>query len=146
MPDPSNSKLRVLVIDDDKSIRSTLSVCLEGFGYDVLAVATGELARGAIARHSFDLAFTDLRLGSESGLDLIPGLLAIRPNLSIVVITAYATFDTAVQAVQRGAQGYLPKPFSPRRFGTPSMMSCSGAHCSVVSLTSKIGLPRRRPR
>ncbi len=113
MPDPSNSKLRVLVIDDDKSIRSTLSVCLEGFGYDVLAVATGELARGAIARHSFDLAFTDLRLGSESGLDLIPGLLAIRPNLSIVVITAYATFDTAVQAVQRGAQGYLPKPFSP---------------------------------
>jgi NtrC-family two-component system response regulator AlgB len=109
----ATARLRVLVIDDDKSIRSTLGVCLEGFGYEVVAVASGELARAALARQSFDLAFTDLRLGAESGLELIPELLALRPNLSIVVITAYATFDTAVQAVQRGAQGYLPKPFSP---------------------------------
>jgi NtrC-family two-component system response regulator AlgB len=113
MPAQASAKLRVVVIDDDKSIRSTLAVCLEGFGYEVLAMATGELARAALTRQSFDLAFMDLRLGSESGLDLIPELLALRPNLSIVVITAYATFETAVQAVQRGAQGYLPKPFSP---------------------------------
>ena len=109
----TTTKLRVLVIDDDRSIRSTLGMCLEGFGYEVHAVATGEQARGALARGSFDVAFTDLRLGNESGLDLIPELLAVRPNLSIVVITAFATFDTAVQAVQRGAQGYLPKPFTP---------------------------------
>jgi NtrC-family two-component system response regulator AlgB len=55
----------------------------------------------------------DLRLGDQNGLDLIPVLLAVRPNLSIIMITAYATFDTAVEAVQRGAQGYLPKPFTP---------------------------------
>jgi NtrC-family two-component system response regulator AlgB len=113
MATQASAKLRVLVVDDDRSIRSTLTACLEGFGYDVVAVATGELARQAISRQSFDVAFTDLRLGSESGLDLIPEMLALRPSLSIVVITAYATFDTAVQAVQRGAQGYLPKPFSP---------------------------------
>jgi NtrC-family two-component system response regulator AlgB len=113
MPTQVSPKLRTLVIDDDKSIRSTLATCLEGFGYEVLAVARGDLARAALAREPFDLAFTDLRLSDESGLDLIPELLALRPSLSIVVITAYATYDTAVTAVQRGAQGYLPKPFSP---------------------------------
>jgi NtrC-family two-component system response regulator AlgB len=113
MPTHATSKLRVLVIDDDRSIRTTLGVCLEGFGYEVHAVATGELARTSLVSQSFDLAFADLRLGAESGLDLIPELLALRPNLSIVVITAFATFDTAVEAVQRGAQGYLPKPFTP---------------------------------
>ncbi len=113
MSSQAQTNLRVLVIDDDKSIRSTLTVCLEGLGHEVLGVASGELARGALARASFDLVFLDLRLGSESGLDLIPALLTLRPNLSIVVITAYATFDTAVQAVQRGAEGYLPKPFAP---------------------------------
>jgi two-component system, NtrC family, response regulator AlgB len=113
MPTPVTSKPKVLIVDDDKSIRTTLGVCLEGFGYEVSAVATGEMARSSLARQSFDLVFTDLRLGTENGLDLIPELLALRPNLSIVVITAYATFETAVEAVQRGAQGYLPKPFTP---------------------------------
>jgi NtrC-family two-component system response regulator AlgB len=113
MTDPSSNKLRALVIDDEKNIRSTLTVCLEGFGYQVVAVATPDLARSAVARQPFDLAFLDLRLGNESGLDLIPALLSVRPNLSVIMITAYATFDTAVDAVQRGAQGYLAKPFSP---------------------------------
>jgi NtrC-family two-component system response regulator AlgB len=113
MTNPATAPPRILVIDDDKSIRTTLGACLEGFGYQVVSVATGELARAALVRQPFDLAFMDLRLGAESGLDLIPELLALRPSLSIVIITAYATFDTAVQAVHRGAQGYLPKPFSP---------------------------------
>jgi NtrC-family two-component system response regulator AlgB len=113
MSEPSSSKVRVLVIDDEKNIRSTLSVCLEGFNCDVVSVATGELARSAVARQPFELAFLDIRLGNENGLELIPELLAARPSLSIIMITAYATFDTAVEAVQRGAQGYLPKPFSP---------------------------------
>jgi NtrC-family two-component system response regulator AlgB len=113
MPQPPSNQVRVLVIDDEKNIRSTLSVCLEGFSYEVVSVATAELARSAVARQPFDLAFLDLRLGSQSGLDLIPELLAARPSLSIIMITAYATFDTAVEAVQRGAQGYLAKPFTP---------------------------------
>ena len=55
----------------------------------------------------------DLRLGTASGLELVPRLLAESPNLDIVLITAYATFDTAVEAVKRGARDYLPKPFTP---------------------------------
>jgi len=105
--------LRVLVIDDDKNIRVTLGVCLEGMGCEVHTASTAEAALAALAGASFDLAFLDLRLGSASGLDLLPLLLAESPGLMLVVVTAYATVDTAVQAVKRGAADYLAKPFSP---------------------------------
>jgi NtrC-family two-component system response regulator AlgB len=104
---------RVLVIDDEKNIRATLETCLEGIGCVVTAVGTVEAALAAVERESFDLAFLDLRLGSASGLDLLPRLIAARPELAVIVITAYATFDTAVEAVKRGATNYLPKPFTP---------------------------------
>jgi len=105
--------LRVLVIDDEKNIRATLSLCLEGIGCQVTAVSSGQAALTALSHQTFDLAFLDLRLGETSGLDLLPQLLAESPNLAIVVITAYATFDTAVEAIKRGAKDYLPKPFTP---------------------------------
>lgn len=104
---------RVLVIDDEKNIRATLTVCLEGIGCQVTPAASAEAALGALARDSYDLAFLDLKLGESNGLDLIPRLLAENPNLAIIVITAYATFETAVEAIRRGARDYLPKPFTP---------------------------------
>jgi NtrC-family two-component system response regulator AlgB len=107
------AKFHVLVIDDEKNIRTTLTMCLEGMGADVAAVATPEAALAAINRSAYDLAFLDLRLANANGLDVIPQLLAAAPGLNIVVITAYATFDTAVEAIKRGARDYLPKPFSP---------------------------------
>ncbi len=103
----------VLVVDDERNIRATLGVCLEEMGCRVTAVETAQAALDAAARERFELAFVDLRLGGANGLDLVPRLLAERPDLAIVVITAYATFDTAVEAVKRGAQSYLPKPFTP---------------------------------
>jgi NtrC-family two-component system response regulator AlgB len=105
--------LHVLVIDDEKNIRATLTMCLEGMGLQVTAVATAEAALAALNSAAFDLAFLDLRLAAANGLDVIPQLLAVAPGLAIVVITAYATFDTAVEAIKRGARDYLPKPFSP---------------------------------
>jgi NtrC-family two-component system response regulator AlgB len=105
--------LDVLVIDDEKNIRNTMAVCLEGMGCQVVGVATPEAARAALASRSFDLAFLDLRLGQANGLDLLPELLAGRPGLSVVVVTAHATIDTAVEAIRRGAADYLPKPFTP---------------------------------
>jgi NtrC-family two-component system response regulator AlgB len=105
--------LSVLVIDDEKNIRSTLSLCLESLGCEVSAVPSGAAAVAVIERQPYDLAFLDLRLGTERGLDLIPRLLAERPDISIVMITAYAAFDTAVEAIRRGAWDYLPKPFTP---------------------------------
>jgi two-component system, NtrC family, response regulator AlgB len=110
---PSAGTLRVLVIDDEKNIRSTLSLCLEQTGCQVTAVASAESALTALVQQPFDLAFLDLRLGDSNGLDLIPKLLAENANLLIVIMTAYATIDSAVEAIKRGASDYVPKPFTP---------------------------------
>jgi len=105
--------LRVLVVDDERNIRSTLVICLEGLGCKAREAATGAAAVEALRMEPFDLAFVDLRLGQESGMDLLAQLLAERAGLDIVIVTAYATFETAVEAVRRGARDYLPKPFTP---------------------------------
>jgi len=110
---PSAQPLRVLVIDDEKNIRTTLMLCLEGLGAKVAQAANSTAAIEALRLEPFDLAFCDLRLGQESGMDLLPRLLAERPGLEVVVITAFATIDTAVEAMRRGAKDYLPKPFTP---------------------------------
>jgi two-component system, NtrC family, response regulator AlgB len=107
------ARLRVLVVDDEANIRKTVSVCLESEGHRVTAVGNAKDALAEADRQVFDLAFVDLRLGTESGLDLIPALLAECPWLKIVVITAYASVDTAVEAMRRGAVDYIPKPFKP---------------------------------
>jgi len=112
-PSPRPENLRVLVVDDEKNIRTTLSLCLEQLGCEVTAVSSLHGALEAIAKHPYELAFLDIRLGEANGLDLIPKLLIDCPNLSIVVMTAYATIDSAVAAMKRGAVDYLPKPFQP---------------------------------
>jgi NtrC-family two-component system response regulator AlgB len=106
-------ELRALIIDDEKNIRVTLRMCLEGIGCVVAEASDPDSARAALDRESFDLAFLDLRLGEADGLELLPSLLALRPSLEIVVITAFATVATAVEAIQLGARDYLPKPFTP---------------------------------
>ena len=110
---PGLDGLRILVVDDERNIRSALRVCLEQAGAQVVEAATPEAALAALAQRPFELAFVDLRLGVSSGLDLLPKLLAEDAGLDVVMVTAYATFDTAVEAIQRGARDYLPKPFTP---------------------------------
>ena len=105
--------LAVLVVDDEPNIRRTLSLSLETEGHRVTAVSNPQDALAEARRRSHDLALVDLRLGAESGLDLIPALLAESPWMKIVVITAYASVETAVEAMRRGATDYLPKPFTP---------------------------------
>ena len=72
-PEP---RLRVLVIDDEKNIRATLSLCLEQIGCQVTAVSSGESALDALTQQAYDLVFLDVRLGDTTGLDLIPKLIA----------------------------------------------------------------------
>src|SRR5262245_5332308 len=101
-PDASNPipPLSVLVIDDEIGIRKALSACLEAEGHKVVAVSNGRDALSATTRKSFDLVFIDIQLGETSGMDLIPALLAENPWLKIVVITAYASIDTAVASIK----------------------------------------------
>lgn len=105
--------LRILVIDDEPGIRRTLALCLEGDGHSVVTAGSADEAKKEVSSRDFDIAFLDLRLDETSGLDLIPTLLEHIPDLGIVVITAYATVETAVDAMKLGAVDYLPKPFEP---------------------------------
>lgn len=106
-------RLNVLVVDDEINVRKTLGVCLESRGHQVTSVSNAADAQMEAERQVFDLAFVDLRLGTDSGLNLISALIGPCPWLKIVVITAYASVDTAVDAMRRGAADYLPKPFTP---------------------------------
>ncbi|RPH39394.1 MAG: sigma-54-dependent Fis family transcriptional regulator [Desulfobulbaceae bacterium] len=104
--------LNILIVDDETNIRKTLSYCLETEGHSVVAVATSQEALKEAKRRPFDIAFIDLRLEGENGMDLIPPLLAESPWLKVVVITANATIESAVEAMRRGAADYIEKPFT----------------------------------
>ena len=90
-----------------------VTLALEADGHRVVAVGNVSDAVVENSGRFFDLAFVDLRLGADDGLDLIPTLLAASPWIKIIVITAYASIDTAVEAMRRGATDYVPKPFTP---------------------------------
>jgi two-component system, NtrC family, response regulator AlgB len=109
----SGARLNILVVDDEPNIRKTLGFCLEAEGHQVVSVSNVRDAKGESSRKVFDLAFVDIRLGVETGLDLIPELLSQCPWIRIVMITAFASIETAVEAMKRGAWDYLPKPFTP---------------------------------
>src|SRR3982751_670334 len=111
------ARFSVLIVDDEKNIRHTLRVCLEAMDAEVTEASSGPAALEAIGRAVFDVVFLDLRLGTQSGLDLIPEVLAENPNVVVIVVTAYATVETAVEAIRRGAWDYLPKPFTPAQIG-----------------------------
>jgi NtrC-family two-component system response regulator AlgB len=106
---------RALVIDDERADRDGLAGLLRMLGCRVDAAENREGALGRARGEPYDLAFVDLMLGAESGVDLVPALLAANPNLQVVVVTAFGSIDTAVQAVKAGACEYVQKPLDPQR-------------------------------
>ena len=104
--------MRVLIVDDEPNIRRT-SADGGASGHSVAESSSASEALRVVEGAPCDVALVDLRLGEESGLDLMESLLGQLPGLAIVVITAYASIDTAVEAMRRGAFDYLPKPFTP---------------------------------
>ena len=107
--------MRILVIDDEAHIRKTTSLTLDALGHECVQVSSGAEVLKELSRGSFDAAFLDLRLGDESGLELIPKMLAAEPKLNVIVFTAYSSIDTAVEAMRRGAVDYIGKPFTPEQ-------------------------------
>jgi NtrC-family two-component system response regulator AlgB len=103
----------ILLVDDDASLRRTIRTALETLGHRVTEAGDSSRALEAVAHRPFPVALLDLRLGRERGIDLLSELLRLAPGLAVVVITAYATVETAVEAMRRGAFDYLPKPFTP---------------------------------
>jgi NtrC-family two-component system response regulator AlgB len=103
----------LLLIDDEASLRRTLRTTLESMKHHVVEAGSGEQALHCLRRQRCDVAFLDLRLGREAGMDLLPVLLREAPGLAVVVITAHASIASAVEAMRAGAFDYLPKPFTP---------------------------------
>jgi len=105
--------MHTLVVDDEPHIRQTLRVALEAMGHTVAEASDSAGALGQLERSPCDAMLVDLRLGAESGLELMEQVLRDRPSLAVVIITAHSTIDLAVEAMRRGAFDFLPKPFTP---------------------------------
>ncbi len=104
-------KEHILVVDDEEGLLHLVKMRLTAMGFAVTGCTTGREALTAAKKDRFDLAITDLRLGSEDGLDVTEELLRIHPGLPVIILTAHGSIPNAVEAMQRGAFGYLTKPF-----------------------------------
>ena len=101
----------VLIADDDRSIRTVLTQALGRSGYQVRSTSNASTLWRWVEEGEGDLVITDVVMPDENGLDLIPRIRRVRPDLRVVVMSAQSTLLTAVKAAQRGAFEYLPKPF-----------------------------------
>jgi len=103
----------VLIVDDEESMRHLLSVILRDHGYEARAVSNGEDALKELAARDYDLVLSDVRMPRMDGLKLLREVQRIRPDLTFIVMSAYGTHDTAIEAMKAGAYDYVSKPFKP---------------------------------
>src|SRR5688572_14592525 len=103
-------KRRILIVEDDEIFLRPLQRTLEVAGYDVIVTPSGEEALDALKGDDVDLVLTDKRLPGMDGVDLVRRIRAEHPDLAVIVMTAYGTIESAVEAVRLGAADYLVKP------------------------------------
>ena len=104
---------KILVVDDEPNIRASLEEILTGDGYLVTAVESGEAALEALESETFDLALLDLKLTGMGGIDVLKGLRERALDTVVIVLTAHASMETAIEALRQGAHDYLFKPCRP---------------------------------
>ena len=102
---------RILIIDDDENIRKVLTTILEDEGYDVESVDTAKKAIERTRRKFYNLALVDIRLPVMEGIELLTRMKNTTPKIRKIIITGYPTLQNAVEAVNRGADAYILKPF-----------------------------------
>ncbi len=147
--------LKVLVVDDEPGIRMAIRRALRGyqmqlpdlertFAFEVLDAASGEEGMELIASEQPDIVLLDYKLPGMSGLDVLERLVATKIDVLTVMITAYASLDTAVSATKRGAFDFLAKPFTPDEL--KSVLYKSGKHLVVHREALKLAAERKRVR
>ncbi|PWT87917.1 MAG: hypothetical protein C5B54_11510 [Acidobacteria bacterium] len=109
---------KVLIVDDDISLAEALTGLLEHAGYRVVTANNSSSALDAVRRDPTDLALMDLRLGQESGLELLAQVKSIRPEMSVIMITGMGKIEDAVEAMKLGADNFVTKPIDPERLLT----------------------------
>jgi two-component system response regulator HydG len=110
--DSSTRPVRILVVDDQRNMRTTLAMMLRGAGYEVDEAEDGAQGREAGAAEAYDLVITDLRMGEPDGMDVLKAVKEAQPKSEVIVMTAYGTIESAVEAMRLGAFDYLQKPFN----------------------------------
>ncbi len=123
-------KPRILVIDDDEAVLQSCETILEDAGYEVHLAPKPEAGLALLRRHPFDLALVDFKLPGMNGYEVLQQASQIDPDVVLIMFTAFATLDSAVEAVKRGAFHYIAKPFT---------------HTQLLSTVAK-GLERSRVR
>ena len=102
---------RILIVDDEAGMREFLSILLEREGFEVECAQDGQEALQAVQKNPFDLIISDLRMPTVDGVRLLEGLQRLQSEIPIILITAYASAESAIQAMKLGAYDYLTKPF-----------------------------------
>jgi len=112
---------RILIVDDDRQMRRTLQIMMERLGYASAAVADASTGLEQLRSEHFDLVLTDLRMPHMTGIEFLEAIQQLDPGLPVVLITAYGTIQTAIEAMQKGAADYVLKPFDNK-----SLAQCIG--------------------
>jgi two-component system response regulator HydG len=146
---------KILVVDDQRNMRTTLSLMLRSAGHVVEEADGGQTACERVRLDGFDLVLTDLRMGGKDGLEVLRHVKDTAPTTEVIVMTAYGTVQTAVDAMRLGAHDYLQKPFEEEELllkveravsGGNSLPKCrrwrSNSASGMASTTSSVG--RRR--
>ncbi len=102
----------ILVIDDDTNILEVIQMRLKSWGYHVTTARDGKEAKIALSVMPFNLVIIDLRLSDENGIEIMEKIIAIHPNLPIIILTAHGSIESAVEAMKKGAYSYITKPFN----------------------------------
>src|ERR1043166_3460925 len=103
---------KILVVDDQRNMRTTLAMMLRGAGYEVEEAADGEQGSERGATEAFDVVLTDLRMGTKDVIDVLRAIKDAQPMTEVIVMTAYGTIESAVEAMRLGAFDYIQKPFT----------------------------------
>ena len=132
---------RLFVVDDDPFMIELLSESLSEAGYDVTSAQNGADALHSINTHEFEVAIVDLSLPDTDGMDLIRQIADVAPDAQILIMTGYPSLDSAIQALQEGAQDYIVKPFK-----VPEMLAAVGRALKNQGLQTEVRELRRRVR
>ncbi|HEY3279115.1 MAG TPA: sigma-54 dependent transcriptional regulator [Gemmatimonadales bacterium] len=123
------AKTRILVVDDERTLRESCTSVLRGDGYDVTMCARGPEALDLVKRRAFDIVLVDLYLAQVDGLSVLRAALAARPETIVIVMTGNPSVDSSLQALREGAWDYLPKPFAAQHL---QVLIGRAAHTLVV--------------
>jgi two-component system response regulator HydG len=111
LPVPQQARARILIVDDQRNMRTTTALVLRQAGYEVSEAESGEAALSRLLAEPFDVVLTDLKMAPLDGIAVLRGALEIAPSTQVIVMTGYGTVESAVEAMQQGAYDYVSKPF-----------------------------------